>query len=82
MISEAIPHIAHVYLADARGDLVYTQTDWSRPIALIVGGEAKGASESAQRIVTARVRIPMHGGVESLNAAMAATVLVFQAARL
>lgn len=82
MISEAIPHIAHVYLADARGDLVYTQTDWSRPVALIVGGEAEGASESAQRIATARVRIPMHGGVESLNAAMAATVLVFQAARL
>lgn len=82
MIADAIPHIARVYLADARGEIVYTQADWSRPVALIVGGEATGASDAAQKIVTARVRIPMHGGVESLNAAMAATVLLFQAMRL
>ncbi len=81
MIADAIPHIARVYLADARGDLVYTQADWSRPVALIVGGEATGASDAAQKIATARVCIPMHGGVESLNAAMAATILLFQAAR-
>lgn len=81
MIADAIPHIARVYLADAHGEIVYTNADWSRPVALIVGGEAEGASEMAQKIAKARVRIPMRGGAESLNAAMAATVLLFQAAR-
>jgi TrmH family RNA methyltransferase len=70
-----------VYLADARGEIVYTRADWSRPVALIIGGEAEGASDAAQEIATARVSIPMHGGAESLNAAMAATLLLFEAAR-
>ena len=72
--------ISRVYLADANGEVEYTRADWSRPIALIVGGEAEGASEDAKQIATARVSIPMRGGAESLNAAMAATVLLFQAA--
>lgn len=70
-----------IYLADARGEIDYARADWSRPVALIVGGEAEGASEEAKALATARVSIPMHGGVESLNAAMAATVLLFHAAR-
>jgi TrmH family RNA methyltransferase len=82
---EAIQDIVHPiprrYLADASGKIDYTRANWSRPVALIVGGEAEGASDAARQLATARVMIPMHGGVESLNAAMAATVLLFQAAR-
>ena len=77
----ALRGISRVYLADARGEVEYTHADWSPPVALIVGGEAEGASDAAKKIATARVNIPMRGGVESLNAAMAATVLLFQAAR-
>jgi TrmH family RNA methyltransferase len=73
--------IPRVYLADARGEIDYARADWSRPVALIVGGEAEGASDAAKEIATARVNIPMRGGAESLNAAMAATVLLFEAAR-
>jgi TrmH family RNA methyltransferase len=61
--------------------MAYARADWSRPVALIVGGEAEGASDDAKKIATARVSIPMHGGVESLNAAMAATVLLFEGKR-
>ena len=71
--------VPRVYLADARGDVAYTRADWSRPLALIVGGEAEGASEDARKVAKARVAIPMRGGAESLNAAMAATVLLFKA---
>jgi RNA methyltransferase, TrmH family len=81
MIADALHGISRVYLADARGEVVYTRADWSHPVALIVGGEAEGASDAAKKIATARVSIPMRGGAESLNAAMAATVLLFQAAR-
>ncbi len=79
-VESAVGGIPRIYLADARGETAYTRADWSRPVALIVGGEAEGASDAAKKIATARVNIPMRGGAESLNAAMAATVLLFQAA--
>ncbi len=81
VIGETIRSISRIYLADARGEIVYTQADWSRPVALIVGGEAEGASEMARQVAYARVRIPMARGAESLNAAMAATVLLFESRR-
>jgi TrmH family RNA methyltransferase len=81
MIADALREVPRVYLADARGEMAYARADWSRPVALIVGGEAEGASDDAKKIATARVSIPMHGGVESLNAAMAATVLLFEGKR-
>jgi TrmH family RNA methyltransferase len=80
-VQDALRGVPRVYLADARADVEYTHADWTRPLALIVGGEAEGASEAAKKIATARVKISMRGGVESLNAAMAATVLLFEAAR-
>lgn len=80
-IGLALREIPRIYLADAQGPVPFTEADWSLPVALIIGGEAEGASEDARRLATARVSIPMRGGAESLNAAMAATVLLFQAAR-
>jgi len=70
-----------VWLADARGEKDYDAVDWTAPSALIVGGEAAGAGAEAAALATGRVRIPMMGGAESLNAAMAATVILFEAAR-
>jgi TrmH family RNA methyltransferase len=70
-----------VWLADAAGELPYTEANWRVPSLLIIGGETTGASLQAQKLATCRVRIPMTGPVESLNAAMAATVLLFEAAR-
>ena len=81
-IREMMEMVPRVYLADARGDIEYTRADWSRPVALIVGGEAEGAGDAAKKIATARVSIPMRGGAESLNAAMAATILLFHAAQV
>ncbi len=81
-IEDMVRPIPRIYLADARGNKVYTRADWTRPVALIVGGEAEGASDEARRLATERVSIPMRGGAESLNAAMAATVLLFEAARV
>jgi TrmH family RNA methyltransferase len=70
-----------VWLADAHGEVQYDAVDWTQPSALIVGGEATGASKQSADLATGRVAIPMAGGVESLNAAMAATVILFEAAR-
>ncbi len=70
-----------ILLADVRADRAYYEVDWTRPSALIIGGEAYGASREAKGLATATIAIPMHGGVESLNAAVAASVILFEAAR-
>lgn len=70
-----------VWLADSGGDVAYDSVDWTRRTALIVGGEASGAGEKAAALAMGRVSIPMTSGTESLNAAMAATVVLFEAAR-
>jgi TrmH family RNA methyltransferase len=70
-----------IWAADAHGDVTYDQVDWSRPSVLIIGGETEGLSAAAIGMAAGRLAIPMSTQVESLNAAMAATVLLFEAAR-
>lgn len=70
-----------IYLSDAASEMPYTRADWSPPCALIVGGEAEGASEAARKLATATIAIPMPGKAESLNAAVAAGILLFEAVR-
>lgn len=68
-------------LAEADGELSYESVDWTGSSAIIVGGEAAGASEDVRSLATARIRIPLAHGVESLNAAVAGSLLMFEAAR-
>jgi TrmH family RNA methyltransferase len=48
---------------------------------LVIGGEAEGVSPEMEVWGTEEVGIPLEHGVESLNAAMAGTVILFEAAR-
>lgn len=74
-----LPGLA-IYVADMEAPLTYDAVDWSAPAALIVGGEAEGPSAEARRRAQP-IRIPMLGRTESLNAAMAGAVILFEAAR-
>ncbi|MEW6028094.1 MAG: RNA methyltransferase [Chloroflexota bacterium] len=69
-----------VVLADMKGQSCW-ETDLRRPLALIVGGEAEGASESARKLANQKISIPMMGQAESLNAAVAGSVLMFEVVR-
>lgn len=69
-----------VYLADMQGSPCW-QTDFSRPLALVIGGEAEGATEEARRLADGTVSIPMPGKAESLNAGVAGAVLMFEVVR-
>lgn len=69
-----------IYLADMDGISCW-ETDLRQPLALIVGGEAEGASVAARRLATAKISIPMSGNVESLNAGVAGSVLMFEVVR-
>ncbi len=69
-----------VYLADMHGASCWNM-DFKAPLALIIGGEASGASEPARKLADRLVSIPMLGSAESLNAAVAGSVLVFEVLR-
>lgn len=69
-----------VFLADAGGQSCW-ETDLRKPLALIIGAEAEGASKSASGLATQRVSIPMPGEAESLNAAVAGSILMFEVVR-
>jgi TrmH family RNA methyltransferase len=70
-----------VYLATSNRGQVYHQVDYRPPSALIIGGEANGAGETAYQIADSLIHIPMPGGGESLNASVAAGILLFEVDR-
>jgi len=67
-------------LADMKG-IPCWEADFQQPLVLIVGGEAEGASRQARQAAQVTVSIPMVGGTESLNAAVAGAILMFEVAR-
>jgi TrmH family RNA methyltransferase len=78
--ASATPSPIQVFLADMDGQPCW-ETDLSQPIALVIGGEAEGASESAKKLVNSKISIPMSGNMESLNAGVAGSVLMFEVTR-
>jgi RNA methyltransferase, TrmH family len=72
---------ALVALLDADGDVNYDDVDWTKSAAIVVGGEAFGPTTLGASVATVSVRVPLAGGVESLNAGIAGSVVLFEAAR-
>jgi len=69
-----------IYLADMNGQSCW-ETDLRQPLALIVGSEAEGPSEEAWNLAVQKISIPMPGNIESLNAGVAGSVLMFEVLR-
>lgn len=57
------------------------ETDLRQPIALVIGSEAEGVTPPARQAANQTVHIPMPGHSESLNAAVAAAILIFEVVR-
>ena len=75
-----IPDDLPLYLAEAASPIDYDRVDWRKAAGLVVGGEANGARAEMRQLAQA-IAIPMQGNPESLNAAMAGTIILFEAAR-
>jgi len=69
-----------MYLADMDGTSCW-ETDLRQPLALIVGGEAEGAGNEARKLANQQISIPMPGRMESLNAGVAGSILMFEVVR-
>ena len=70
-----------VYLADMEAGQAYDQVDLSAQVAFLIGGEAEGPGRAARDLAYDGLYIPMSGETESLNAAIAGSLLLFEAAR-
>jgi RNA methyltransferase, TrmH family len=69
-----------IYLADMHGKSSW-EINLRQPLALIIGGEAEGASSQARQLASQQISIPMTGKMESLNAGVAGSVLMFEVVR-
>lgn len=67
--------------AHLKGESYHFQEDLKGPIGVMIGNEGAGLSEEATMAADALVKIPMLGRAESLNAAMAAGILIYEAVR-
>lgn len=70
-----------LYAAHLEGSVEYTEPDYTGASAFVIGNEGNGLTDAVTKLCSNRIRIPMAGKVESLNAAIAASVLTFEAAR-
>lgn len=71
----------NIYASSLEGAIEYDAPDYTKDIAFIIGNEAAGISKEVLDIVKDKVKIPMLGEVESLNAAVAGSILMYEAAR-
>ena len=70
-----------IYAAHLAGSVRYTEPDYRCPCAFLIGNEGSGLTDATAALADQAVRIPMEGKVESLNAAIAATLLMYEAHR-
>lgn len=68
------------YAAHLKGEL-YNSGSLTNDCALLIGNEARGLSGEISSKADKLIKIPMHGKVESLNAAVATAILMYEAAR-
>ncbi len=70
-----------LFAAHLKGANNYDGEAYTEPVGFMIGNEANGLTDEAASLADCCVKIPMAGRVESLNAAVAASVLMFEAAR-
>lgn len=70
-----------VVASSARAETLYTRVDLTKPSLIVVGNEHVGISETVRSMSDVVVRIPMFGRIRSLNIAVAASILLYEAVR-
>jgi TrmH family RNA methyltransferase len=75
------PFPLKVYAASADANQTLWETDLQQPSAILVGNEAFGPTQAGKTLADQGISIPMPGKSESLNAAIAASILLFEVVR-
>jgi len=69
-----------VYAAHLEDSVCYDEPDYKKGTAFLIGNEGNGLKKETADCATQYIKIPMHGQVESLNAAIATSILMYEAA--
>lgn len=84
-LEEAVTYLKEsgfvVVACTEKGDRLYTEAAFDGPVALVVGSEEDGISDSVLRLVDHQLRIPMLGKIESLNVSVAAGIVLYEVVR-
>jgi len=80
-LAEAKEAEAWVYGADAESERRYTEVEWTGRAVLVLGSEGKGLRQRVANTCDELVSIPIAGSIGSLNASVAAAVILFEARR-
>lgn len=80
-INEVLNHGYQLLVADIAGKHKYYEVDFTQPLVLVIGNENRGPSADFITHASAVVKIPLVGPVESLNASVAAGILIYEAVR-
>lgn len=70
-----------IYSAILQEAIPYTQPDYTKPTAMVVGTEAEGLSETWRIASEANIKIPMNGAIDSMNVSVSAGILIYEAVR-
>ena len=70
-----------ILASDLRGENFYNRHDPGQRFVLVIGNESRGISQAVRCAATNLVRLPMRGGAESLNAAVAAGIMMYELTR-
>ena len=70
-----------IAVTDPAGGVPYYETDLRENVALVIGNEGNGICDEIMNMADVRVTLPMKGGIESLNAAVSAAILMYEAVR-
>jgi len=66
-----------IYGLEERAEQLYSETDYARPTAFVLGGEGSGLHQNVRAHCDVLIRIPMAGAIASLNVSVAAGVVLF-----
>ena len=67
-----------IYGLDERGAELYSDVDYAKPTAIVLGGEGQGLHQLVKKHCDVLVRIPMAGAISSLNVSVAAGIVLFE----
>lgn len=70
-----------LYAAHLKGEHSYDEEDYTLGCGFLIGNEGNGLSDEVANLADTYIKIPMEGQVESLNAAISATLLMYEANR-
>lgn len=70
-----------ILAATEKADKIYTQGNFKSPVAIVMGSEESGISQSILNIADQKLKIPLFGSIESLNVSVSAALMIYEAVR-